>query len=522
MIQTSLHPLDVLIIVLYLAMLAGVGVYFSRRQKNLDEYFLAKQSMAWLPVGLSLMAALDSAIDYLMQPSATIKYGLWLLVGTSSWFFLYPWVSKVTLPFYRRLNYFTAYEYLEARFDVRVRGLAAMIFIVWRLGWMATAIYVPSLAISTATGDRIPVTLLVLGLGVIVTLYTALGGIEAVIWNDVAQFCVRFGGLAAVVAIAAASVAGGFSNIWHIARAAGKTSAIAPADFSSIRAFFYQPLNVVAIMCSMVVGRMASYTSDQIMVQRLQTTKSLKDARQAFIVNAAGDAIWMFALSFVGLALFAFFQTRPLPPDFATDKILPYFMSLTFPAGIVGLVIASIMAASLSSVDSAINSCTSVLVIDIYNRMIRGKETLRAGQTKDEAIAQGKADVFLSRIATLGFGALGTVLAMNVSKIGSLLEIANKLINAFAGPLFGIYILAMFSRRATALNALVAGVVGSLTSYYVAYMSHIGFMWPSTMGFAATLAVGIVWPFVVPGRPDANALRLTWRSVMAEPEPTQV
>src|SRR5215471_20981888 len=356
MIQTSLHPLDIVIIVLYLAMLGGIGVYFSQRQKSLDEYFLAKQSMAWLPVGLSLMAALDSAIDYLMQPSSTIRYGLILLIGTSSWIFLYPWVSKVTLPFYRKLNYFTAYEYLEARFDVRVRALAAVIFIVWRLGWMATAIYVPSLAISTATGDRIPVGLLVAGLGVIVTLYTALGGIEAVIWNDVAQFCVRFGGLAAVVAIAAASVTGGFSHIWDIASAAGKTSAIAPVDLGSggfierLQAFFFQPINVVSIMFSMVVGRMAYYTSDQIMVQRLQTTKSLKDARQAFIVNAAGDAI----------GLFAFFQSRPLPADFATDKILPYFMSLTFPAGIVGLVIASIMAESLSSVDSAINSCTSV------------------------------------------------------------------------------------------------------------------------------------------------------------------
>ena len=512
MIQTSLHPLDVLIIVLYLAMLAGVGLYFSQRQKSLDEYFLAKQSMAWLPVGLSLMAALDSAIDYLMQPSATIRYGLILLIGTSSWFFLYPWVSRVTLPFYRRLNYFTAYEYLEARFDVRVRALAAVIFIVWRLGWMATAIYVPSLAISTATGDRIPVTMLVAGLGIIVTLYTALGGIEAVIWNDVAQFCVRFGGLAAVVAIAA-SMAGGMSHIWDIASAAGKTSAIAPVDLGSgglierLQAFFFQPINVVAIMFSMVVGRMASYTSDQIMVQRLQTTKSLKDARQAFIVNAAGDAIWMFALSFVGLALFAFFQSRPLPPDFATDKILPYFMSLTFPAGIVGLVIASIMAASLSSVDSAINSCTSVLVIDIYNRLIRGRETERSA-TNDSH------DVFVSRLATGGFGILGTILAMNVSKIGSLLEIANKLINAFSGPLFGIYILAMFSRRATAAAALVAGIVGSLTSYYVAYLSRIGFMWPSTLGFAATLAVGWLWSLVVPGRPTEAAQRLTWWSVM--------
>jgi SSS family transporter len=524
MIQTSLHPLDVVIIALYLAMLAAVGLYFSKRQKSLDEFFLAKQSMAWLPVGLSLMAALDSAIDYLMQPSATIKYGLFLLIGTSSWIFLYPWVARVTLPFYRRLNYFTAYEYLEARFDVRVRALAAVIFIVWRLGWMATAIYVPSLAISTATGDRIPVTLLVAGLGVIVTLYTALGGIEAVIWNDVAQFCVRFGGLAAVVAIAAMSVAGGFSHVWDIASAAGKTSAIAPVDLGSgglvqrVQAFFFQPINVVSIMFSMVVGRMASYTSDQIMVQRLQTTKSLKDARQAFIVNAAGDALWMFALSFVGLALFAFFQTRPLPPDFATDKILPYFMSLTFPPGIVGLVIASIMAASLSSVDSAINSCTSVLVIDIYNRLIRGKKT-------DRSSTSDAHDVFVSRIATVGFGVLGTILAMNVSKIGSLLEIANKLINAFSGPLFGIYILAMFSRRATSTAALAAGVVGSLTSYYVAYLSRIGFMWPSTLGFAATVAVGLIWSLVVPGRPDDNALALTWWRVMVDRtirEPRQV
>jgi SSS family transporter len=515
--HTTLHAFDVAIIALYLGALAAVGIHFSRRQKNLDRFFLARQSMAWLPVGLSLMAALDSAIDYLMQPSATIRYGLILLIGTSSWIFLYPWVSKVTLPFYRRLNYYTAYEYLEKRFDVRVRALAALIFIVWRLGWMATAIYVPCLAISTATGDRIPLRLLIVGLGAVVTLYTALGGIEAVIWNDVAQFCVRFGGLAAVVVVAAGSVPGGVGRIWDIAAAAGKTSAIAPVDLGSggvlarVQAFFFQPINVVSIMFSMVVGRMASYTSDQIMVQRLQTTRSLKDARQAFIVNAAGDALWMFALSFVGLALFAYFQAHALPEHFATDKILPYFMSLTFPPGIVGLVIASIMAASLSSVDSAINSCTSVVVIDIYRRLILGLET-----SHENSEGGGGHDVLVSRVATVAFGIIGTILAMNVSRIGSLLEIANKLINAFAGPLFGIYILAMFSRRATSGAALVAGIVGSATSYYVAYLSRIGFMWPSTLGFAATVAVGLLVTVVGRTTPSEAAQRLTWRRVMAD------
>src|SRR6266849_3458706 len=180
--QAFLHPLDVAIIVLYLATMAGVGVYFSRRQTTVEEFFVARQSMAWLPVGLSLMAALNSGIDYLMQPSATIRYGLILLVGTSSWLFLYTWVSRITLPFYRRLDMLTAYEFLEARFDVRVRLLAAGIFIVWRLGWMATAIYVPCLAINAAAQGRADVTTMIVVLGVLVTLYTMLGGIQAVIW----------------------------------------------------------------------------------------------------------------------------------------------------------------------------------------------------------------------------------------------------------------------------------------------------------------------------------------------------
>jgi len=510
----TFHPIDALIIVSYLAALIAVGAYFSRRQRNLDEFFLARQSMTWLPVGLSLMAALDSAIDYLMQPSATIRYGLILLAGTSSWLFLYPWVSRVTLPFYRRLNYYTTYEYLEARFDVRVRTLAAGIFIVWRLGWMATAIYVPCLAISAATGTSIAVTPMILVLGCIVTLYTALGGVQAVIWNDVMQFCVRFGGLTAVVAIAARSVPGGLAEIWRIADLHGKTTIIAPIATSSgglmeqARTFFEQPLNIVSIMIALLVGRMAAYVGDQIMVQRLQTTKSLKDARQAFMVNAAGDTIWMFALSFVGLALFAYFQEHPLPADYSTDKMLPYFMSLTFPRGIVGLVIASIMASSLSSVDSAINSCTSVVVIDFYNRIVLGRQT--GHRLTDE---EQRHQVKVSRIATVAFGGIGTLLATNVSRIGSLLEIANKLINAFTGPLFGIYLLAMFSRRATSGPVLIAGVAGTFASYYVAYHTSIGFMWPSTFGLAATLLVGAVLSAASRTAPTAEALRLTWWEV---------
>src|SRR5947209_5279729 len=260
----GLPAVDAAIIVTYLVALTTVGLYFSRRQTNLDDFFRARQSMAWLPVGLSLMAALNSGIDYLMQPASTIRYGVILLVGTSSWLFLYPWVTKVTLPFYRRLGAYTAYEFLEARFDVRVRTLAALIFIVWRLGWMATAIYVPCLAINAATGGRFDLSTMILVLGLLVTVYTMLGGIQAVIWNDVIQFCIMFSGLAATVWIALSSVPGGVSEIWLAATLAGKASLATPITMpvdvtivDRVRLYFEQPINVTAILCAIVFGRMA-------------------------------------------------------------------------------------------------------------------------------------------------------------------------------------------------------------------------------------------------------------------------
>lgn len=515
--RSSFHVIDWVIVGAYLLSMALVGVYFSRRQTTLDTYLRAEQSMGWLPVGLSLMAALNSGMDYLMQPSSTIKYGVVLVLGITSWLALYPWVAKVAFPFYHRLNFYTVYEYLEARFDVRVRTLAAVIFLLWRLGWMATAMYVPSLAINAATGGQVDLNTMTIIVGALVTMYTMLGGIEAVIWNDVAQFCIMFGGLAATVVIVWSTVPGGLGEIWSVNVAAGKgdwwPALVAPGTtglIPHVRSFFEQPMTLITLLTALVIGRMAQYTSDQVMVQRLQTTRSLKDARSAFIVNAAGDALWMIGLSFVGFALFAYFQRVPLPPEFATDKLVPYFMSLAFPAGAVGLVIAAIMAASLSSIDSAINSCTSVAVVDIYNRVWKGADVRAATMTP----AEEREQVLVSRIATVFFGALGTAFACNVSRIGSLLEINAKVVNAFTGPLFGIFLLAMFSRRASSAAALGAGVVGALTAYYVAYHSSIGFMWPSTFGLAATLLAGAMLAVTMPMAAGDPRNALTWRAVM--------
>jgi SSS family transporter len=493
--SSSFQLLDSIIVVAYLATLAGVGVYFARRQSS-DTFLVAARRMSWLPVGLSLMAALNSGVDYLTQPSATIQYGLVLLVGVTSWLAIYPWVARVVFPFYHRLHFYSVYEYLEHRFDVRVRTLAAFIFILWRLGWMATALYVPCLAIHSVTGEAFDLTTMIIVLGALVTLYTMLGGIQAVIWNDVMQFFVMFGGLAATILIIVANVPGGAGQIWTVAESTGRTSLWVP-----VGNVFTQPMSVPALLFALVVGRMAQYTSDQVMVQRLQTTRTVSDARQAFVVNAAGDAVWMTGLSCVGLALYGYFQFSPAPEGLSSDRMLPYFMAETFPVGAVGLVIAAILAASLSSIDSAIHACSSVLVVDVYGRLMLGSD--RAAKS-----------VLALRVATVVVGVAGTTLACNVAGIGTLIEIANKLINAFSGPLFGIFVVAMFSRRASSLAALAGGVAGAVMSYAVAYHSPLSFLWPSTFGFATTLVVSYGTSLVTS---DTRGAEWTWRAVMSRP-----
>src|SRR6188472_1756290 len=122
--QSSFHAIDWVIVAVYLVAMALVGIYFSRKQTSLDQYLRAERNMGWLPVGLSLMAALNSGMDYLMQPSSTIRFGIVLTMGVLSWVLLYPFIARVVFPFYRRLDFYTVYEFLEARFDVRVRTLA--------------------------------------------------------------------------------------------------------------------------------------------------------------------------------------------------------------------------------------------------------------------------------------------------------------------------------------------------------------------------------------------------------------
>jgi sodium-coupled monocarboxylate transporter 8/12 len=551
---TNFTWLDATVVVGYLAMLVFIGVYFSRRQSNLEEYFLASRTMGWLPIGMSLMAALNSGIDYVMQPSSIIIYGLIFIVGVLSWFFLYPWAAYVTIPFYRRLNVLSAYEYLETRFDGKVRTLIALLFLAWRIGWMGTAIYVPALVLSEISGGMFKPWQVVLVLGFVVTVYTMLGGIKAVIWTEVIQFCVMLCGLAIMVGVVIYKVPDGISGIWHIASEGGKTAMAYRIPgfgeaglWDKIRMFFAEPKTVVGLLIACVVGRMNTYTGDQVMIQRFQTTKSVKDSRQGFIINALGDSVWTIGLSFVGLGLYAFYIINPKPAELVTqpDHTVPYFLRTMFPTGVLGLVLAATLAASLSSIASAINSCTTVAMVDFYERLIKRKKHVPAGpeprsgatleyEAKREASetrraeggAEAREDVMLSRIVTICFGIVGVVIASSVGSLGNIIEIAQKVIQTYTGPMFGIYLLGMFTRRANSAGALVGGILGTAAGIYIAFFfkdpsgkDYISFLWPTVFGFVITFAVGWLVSLVLGEPVSDKAKQLTWWHVMQRPLP---
>ncbi len=537
----GLHWVDATIIFAYLSLLSGIGYYFSRRQHSLDDFIRGGGKYGWLTLGLSLMAALNSGTDYIQAPAIAFGIGMIYVMSCLSWIPLYPWISRVTLPFYLRLDVYSAYEYLEQRFGLGVRLAAAGVFLLWRVSWMGAAIYVPCLAVSAATGGQVDIAVMVLCLGTVVTCYTMLGGMKAVVWTDVAQFGIMFGGLAITFAVVVNQIPGGLSEMMRAAAESGRLALTAPASgsgggfFAQLREFFTAEITLIGLVLVVTLSRAAAFTADQIAIQRFQSSASLAEARRSYVVNAVTDTVWMGVLAFIGLALFAYYQHFPFPEGMQNDRVLPQFMREHFPVGVTGLVIAAIFAASLSSVDAALNSGASVVVVDFYNRLWLGRRRPLPNLPAEEDRRQ----VRVSRLATLGLGLVMIAVGVNVGRLGEIYQAGNKLLGAFFGPLFGIFFLGMFSSRAHSAGVLLGALAGLGGSCFASFFStlpwlqsasgalfgpafvdffrHLSWLWPSPIGVAVTLAVGYLASLLIPAPPEAVVL--TFREVMKRPEP---
>lgn len=477
----------------YLLVSLGIGMAFTRRQHSIKDYFLAGRSMGPTVVAITVLASLFSGISYLGTPSEVYVHGVgyWLIV--LSGFVTTPLLTLVFIPFFYRAKYYSAYQYMEARFSVGLRTLSSVLFISRVILWLSVVTYAPALALEHVTG--MPMWLSILLTGGLTTLYTTLGGMKAVMWCDVMQFIVLCGGQLVVVAVAVAGIPGGMGGVMDLAREAGHLTFNFSLD-PTIR------VTVWSILIGGTCHNMVLLGTDQVSIQRYMTASSLKIARRSMWIKLVISLPALSLFYLTGLVLFAFYAHNGADPLAAgqidkADQILPYFVVNELPRGVPGLLIAGIFAATMSTISSGINSLTTVSVVDFYERL-----------WKPEASPHEK--LRLARWLTLVYGLLIVVLAFAAGRFGSLIEAPVKLFGLIGGPLLGLFLLGMLTRRANAPGAVVGWLAGVLATVPVAAFTETSFLWYPILGALSAFVFGWGASQFWPPRDDTALTGLTW------------
>ncbi len=481
--------LDYLVFLAYMGGLVWMGVFLSKREKSTEDFFLAGRRIPWWAAGLSIFGTQLSAITFMAVPALVYRTDWIYFPGALMIIAAAPVIVRFYLPFFRRLNVTTAYEYLELRFNPAVRLAGSAAFLLFQLGRMGIVLYLPSLALATVTGAD--VTLCILFMGGLAVLYTVLGGIEAVVWTDVLQVIVLFGGAVVCLVVILLDLPGGPGEVFLLGGKAGKFRMF---DFSwgiATTAFW-------VVILGRFLEQFVSYSADQTVVQRYLTTKDEKKAARSIWTNAVLSFPALLVFFFLGTALWTFFRERPelLDPLGKADDILPHFIVHMLPTGIAGLVVAGLFAASMSSLDSSMNSMATVLVTDWVKRFQKKK--------RSEA-----SYLVLARLLTLLIGILGTGSALWMAYSGStsMWDSYTRVIGLFGGGLAGLFAAGIFSRRTTGAGALVGFAASALVLYLVRAGGKVHFLLYAGIGILTCFTAGLLASLLLPkGRPPRRGL----------------
>jgi len=446
--QAGLSPLDYAVVVLYFALMLGLGYFIGRRQKSADEYFLAGRGMPWFAVGLSILASLLSTISYLATPGEMIKNGVAVLAGRLAVPFIYLVVGFGVIPYFMRLRVTSAYEYLEMRFDLATRLFGSVLFILIRISWMGLIVFTAAGALEEITG--LPYVLIVTGVGLIAIVYTTLGGLRAVIWTDVVQFVFLFGGALFTVLYVATDTGTGPVTWWRNA-----TGIDRPAQpIFSLDPFVR--VTWVGMVISQFFWWVCTACSDQVAIQRYLSTSSIKDARRSFACNLVAGVLTGCLLALCGIALYSFYPQLPGKPDDA----FPHFIAHEMPPVLAGLVVAALFSAAMSSIDSGMNSIATVITVDFFRRL------------RKTALAS-RQEVTLARVITAVVGILALSMCLLLKRIpdetrGNITDATSQINTFIVGGLAGLFLIAMFLRRCIGPVAIASTLIGMTTGFFMA------------------------------------------------------
>ena len=478
--------LDAAVLIAYLGGVTALGMYFGRKQRDATDYFVASHTIPWWALMLSIVATETSALTFISTPG--LSYGsapgagdLGFLQIVAGYILGRIVVAAVLLPRYFKGKMVTAYALLEQRFGMGARRFTSIVFMVTRgladsVRVFATAIPIALIISPTLHNKAFVMPAAILILGILTVIYTYRGGMKAVVWTELLQASIYlFGALSALV-ILGTSVNGGWSAIFAQSAAAGKTRLI-DTYFGLDRAH--------TIWAGLIGGAylaMASHGTDQLIVQRLLSARNLRDGQKAIIGSGIVVFIQFTLFLLIGLGLWAFYQGRVFP---ATDQIFPTFIIDRMPPGLVGLIIAAVVAATMSTHSGAINSLAAATTHDIYlpitKRAADAPETLKMG--KLFALLWG---------TVLTLGALLFPQESNTPVVIVALGIASFTY----GGLLGGFFLGVFWARANQRDAIIGMSVGIAAMSFVVFAKPLGAWFPALAEPLAPFA-SIAWPWYV-------------------------
>ncbi len=478
-----MHAIDLAIIVAYLVAVVGAGFYFGRRQLSTQRYFVGGREVPWWAISASIVATETSTVTFISVPGIAFAAGgdfrfIQIVFG---YLVARIVISVLFMPRYFRRELVTVYQLLQDRFGGAVKSLAASLFVVMRtiadgVRLLLTAFVLAAVFKSLDLADS-AVSGSIIAIGVVMIIFTLIGGIEAIVWIEVVQLLIYIGGAIAAAVILAGQIPGGIPSAVDLGQMFDKFRFL---DFS------FDMTKTYTFWSGVIGGAfltMSTHGTDQYMVQRYLCTDRPRKASLALLVSGVVVLAQFLGFLFIGVLLFAFYRpdrmagygpTSGAAPFAAADQVFPDFITNHLPIGLSGLVVAAIFAAAMSS---SLNSIAATVVSDLYT-------PLRPGRPDRHYLNVSKLVTVIAGIVQIAVG-----VAMQHSA-KSALAIVLSIASLINGPILGVFLLGWLRSSATRTAAFTGMLTGLAVILYVAFATKIAWPWYTLIGSATTFLVG--------------------------------
>lgn len=484
--KDSLGVINWATLISYLLLMLFVGIWYGKKKQTTDTFFTAGGKIPWWASGFSIYASQLSAISFMAIPAIVYATDWSLAIGSFLILLTVPIVVKYYVPFFRRLNVTSGYEYLEHRFNVHVRLLGCISFILFQMGRMGIILYLPAAAINAVTGINIYLTIAIMG--IICIIYTVLGGIEAVIWTDVAQVIILMGGAILCLILAILNIPGGLSTIF--------SEGIKYHKFTLFHLNWgIDNLNLWVCIVGFFFLNIIPYTSDQTVIQKYLTVKDEKQTSRSLWFNAIITMPATIIFFGLGTILFIFYNVNSsvIPPQ-DVGNVLPYFVVQQLPIGVAGLVIAGIFAASQSSLSNSMNSIAATFYSDIFERF----------RYKPSASMALK----IARYTTIIAGAFGTLSAMAIAflNVQFIFDLFSAVLGILGGGLAGIFILGIFTDKGSESGAIGGIIMGVALAVLAKFFTDVSVYLYGAISVMGCVFSGYIISLIIPSEKNIEGL----------------